>query len=113
MDYENLIVEREAGVGIVTINRPRVLNALNVATVRELDAVFEDLAADAEVAAVILTGAGEKAFVAGADIGDLGHLPEVELLVGIVEEDDEDTEPRIIERVIHRTVVLYIEQPFY
>jgi enoyl-CoA hydratase len=74
MEYENLIVEREAGVGLVTINRPKVLNALNVATVRELDAVFHELAVDPEVGAVVLTGAGEKAFVAGADIGEFSDL---------------------------------------
>lgn len=71
MAFENLLVEKRQRIGYVTINRPKVLNALNRTTVRELAACFEQLAQDAEVGAVILTGAGEKAFVAGADINEL------------------------------------------
>ncbi len=71
MAYENLLVEKRQRIGYVTINRPKVLNALNRATVRELRDCFEQLAGDGEIGAVILTGAGEKAFVAGADINEL------------------------------------------
>lgn len=71
MSYEHLLVERDAGVLVVTINRPRVLNALNMATLDELDHVFGMAGTDGSVRVVILTGAGEKAFVAGADINEL------------------------------------------
>src|ERR1019366_3873339 len=71
MSYENLLLEKRDQIAFVTINRPKVLNALNGKTVEELDACFKGLQKDPEVGAVILTGAGEKAFVAGADINEL------------------------------------------
>ncbi|HUF24091.1 MAG TPA: enoyl-CoA hydratase-related protein [Vicinamibacterales bacterium] len=71
MAFENLILERDGAVAIVTINRPNVLNALNTATMEELAAVMGELGADEAVRAVVLTGAGEKSFVAGADINEL------------------------------------------
>jgi enoyl-CoA hydratase len=71
MTFENLLLETREGVAVVTVNRPDKLNALNDKTVTELDRVFESLGGDAGVRGVILTGAGEKAFVAGADIGEL------------------------------------------
>jgi enoyl-CoA hydratase len=71
MAYQNLLLETREGVAVVTVNRPDKLNALNDATVAELDAVFAALAGDESVRGVILTGAGEKAFVAGADIAEL------------------------------------------
>jgi enoyl-CoA hydratase len=74
MTYENLLVDRQTevpAVAVVTINRPNVLNALNGATIAELDHVMRALRADDAVRAVILTGAGEKSFVAGADINEL------------------------------------------
>jgi enoyl-CoA hydratase len=71
MVYENLLIERDDAVLVVTINRPAVLNALNTQTLAELDAVIADARGDAGIRAVILTGAGEKAFVAGADIKEL------------------------------------------
>jgi enoyl-CoA hydratase len=71
MSYENLTVETKDGVAVVTVNRPDKLNALNGRTVDELDACFAALASDPGVRGVILTGAGEKAFVAGADIAEL------------------------------------------
>jgi enoyl-CoA hydratase len=71
MTYENLLVEKKDAVAIVTINRPDKLNALNDRTMDELDAAFTALGSDAAVGGVILTGSGEKAFVAGADIGEL------------------------------------------
>jgi enoyl-CoA hydratase len=69
--FENLLYEKRDAIAIVTINRPAVRNALNSATVRELGAAFEQAKNDAAVRVVILTGAGEKAFVAGADINEL------------------------------------------
>jgi enoyl-CoA hydratase len=71
MAYENLLVERDAAILIVTINRPKVLNALNAATLLELSQVIEEARLDASVRAIVLTGAGEKSFVAGADINEL------------------------------------------
>ena len=73
MTYENLLVTRDGAIAVVTVNRPKKLNALNAATLRELGAVFPALAADG-VRAIVLTGAGEKAFVAGADIEELAGL---------------------------------------
>jgi len=74
MAYESLQVERKDGVAVVTVCRPKKLNALNAQTIDELDAVFTALASDVEVKGVIVTGAGEKAFVAGADIAELAGL---------------------------------------
>jgi len=71
MAYENLKVERDGAIGMITIDRPKVLNALNDATIVELNAAFDELGADESVRVIILTGGGEKAFVAGADIGEL------------------------------------------
>ncbi|MBI3872334.1 MAG: enoyl-CoA hydratase/isomerase family protein [candidate division Zixibacteria bacterium] len=70
-DYQNIIVDATAPVATVTINRPTVLNALNDPTVTELEAAFAALENDARIRVVILTGSGEKAFVAGADINEL------------------------------------------
>ena len=69
--FDNLLLERDEAVALVTINRPQVLNALNMATLDELRRVILDLKRDDSVRAVILTGSGEKAFVAGADINEL------------------------------------------
>jgi len=74
MGYENLIVERDGRVARIVFNRPSVLNALSRATMAELDATIDELAADDAVGALILTGAGDKAFVAGADIGEFNLL---------------------------------------
>jgi enoyl-CoA hydratase len=71
MTFENLLLERDGAVAIVTINRPKVLNALNTQTMDELRRVVLDLKRDEAVRVVILTGAGEKSFVAGADINEL------------------------------------------
>ena len=69
--FENLLFEKKDSIAYVAINRPKVLNALNAATMAELRTVFTQLKDDREVRVVILTGAGEKSFVAGADIGEL------------------------------------------
>jgi enoyl-CoA hydratase len=74
MVYENLLLERGDGYAVVTLNRPKVMNALNRALFAELDDAFVTLAGDSSVRAIILTGAGEKAFAAGADIGELASL---------------------------------------
>jgi enoyl-CoA hydratase len=71
MAYDNILLERDGAVAIVTINRPAVLNALNAQTLDELRRVILDLKRDDDVRVVVLTGAGEKAFVAGADIKEL------------------------------------------
>lgn len=71
---DNLLLERDGAVAVVTVNRPRALNALNVATVIEMGELFHRLAADRGVRVVILTGAGEKSFVAGADIEEIRDL---------------------------------------
>ena len=76
MSYENLLVARDGAVATVTVNRPNVLNALNAQTIDELRRVALDLRADAGVRVVVITGAGEKAFVAGADITEfIGQSP--------------------------------------
>ena len=68
---ENLLLEREGAVAILTINRPKVLNALNGVTMDELYVTLSQLQRDAGVRCVVITGSGEKAFVAGADINEL------------------------------------------
>src|ERR1700676_1262361 len=71
MAYENLLYEKRDGIGFITFNRPKVLNALNHKTMEELREILISAREDDEVRVVILTGAGEKSFVAGADIGEL------------------------------------------
>jgi len=73
MSYQNLLVETREGIAFVTINRPDKLNALDALTMAELQAAFGAARADADVDGVILTGAGSKAFVAGADIEELSR----------------------------------------
>ena len=68
---ENVLYEKKGAIAYVTLNRPKVLNALNKATIAELNEVFEEVRDDAAVRGVILTGAGDKAFAAGADIGEM------------------------------------------
>ena len=71
MAFENLVLERDGAIAVVTVNRPSVLNALNTQTLDELRRMMLDLKQDDSVRVVILTGAGEKSFVAGADISEL------------------------------------------
>jgi enoyl-CoA hydratase len=78
MSFETLLVERDGAVEIVTVNRPKVLNALNSQTISELERVMVEARADNAVRALILTGAGEKSFVAGADINELAVLSPAE-----------------------------------
>jgi enoyl-CoA hydratase len=74
MEFQNLHLEKRPPLAVVTLDRPKVLNALNAQTLAELSAAFEELAADPETRAVLLTGAGGRAFVAGADIRELAAL---------------------------------------
>jgi enoyl-CoA hydratase len=73
MNFENIILEKKNAIAYVTVNRPKVLNALNMATMEELRAAFHDIKGDKDIRVVILTGAGEKAFIAGADIAELAR----------------------------------------
>src|SRR5216684_7304757 len=71
MAYENLLYEKKGGIAYITFNRPKVLNALNRKTIEELQNALRDARDDQAVRVLILTGGGEKAFVAGADISEL------------------------------------------
>jgi enoyl-CoA hydratase/carnithine racemase len=70
----NVLYEKKDAIAYVTVNRPKVLNALNTPTWKDLRTAFEDARNDARVRGVILTGAGDKAFIAGADTGELAHV---------------------------------------
>jgi enoyl-CoA hydratase/carnithine racemase len=70
----NVLYEKKGAIAYVTVNRPKVLNALNTPTWKDLRTAFEDARDDTSVRGVILTGAGNKAFIAGADIGELAHV---------------------------------------
>jgi enoyl-CoA hydratase len=74
MEFKNLLIETSDDIGTLTINRPQVLNALNSEVVRELECALYELDLNASVKAVVLTGAGEKAFVAGADIKEMAEI---------------------------------------
>src|SRR6266571_5897364 len=74
----NVLYEKKGAIAYVTLNRPKVLNALNRRTWEELRTAFEDVQADAAVRGAILTGAGDKAFIAGADISELAQISAVE-----------------------------------
>lgn len=74
MNYENLLIAIENKIALITINRPTKLNALNKATLDELHSVFSDLETNEAVQVIILTGSGEKAFVAGADIAEFADF---------------------------------------
>ena len=76
MELKNVILEKEEHLAVVTINRPKALNALNSETLNDLNTVIEDLEKDNNIYAVIVTGSGEKSFVAGADIAEMKDLNE-------------------------------------
>jgi enoyl-CoA hydratase len=78
MNYQNILFEVKNRIAFVTINRPEKLNALNRDTLNELKTCFEKIKSDSEINVVILAGAGEKAFVAGADISELNKLNEAD-----------------------------------
>lgn len=81
MDYENIILEKENDLAVLSINRPKVLNALNKPTVLEIQAALKDVANDDNVKVLIITGAGNKAFIAGADIAAMAELTPLEAKV--------------------------------
>ena len=74
MPFENILIEKEGNLQIITINRPSKLNALNRATIAELSEAFKAGEADADTKVIIITGSGEKAFVAGADISEFANF---------------------------------------
>lgn len=74
MNFENIILENEGKTALITINRPESLNALNHKTIQELSNAFENLNNDSSVRVIILTGSGEKSFVAGADIKEFADF---------------------------------------
>jgi len=76
--YANLLFENNDGIGIITLNRPKALNALNNDMLAELDSLLDIIAQDETVKVVIVTGNGEKAFAAGADIAEMQHLSAIE-----------------------------------
>ncbi|MHB1652037.1 MAG: enoyl-CoA hydratase-related protein [Desulfitobacteriaceae bacterium] len=78
MEYTNLLIEREEWVAVIKINRPKSLNALNSVTLEELGQALDELASDPSIRVVILTGSGEKAFVAGADISQMRDFTPLE-----------------------------------
>jgi enoyl-CoA hydratase len=78
MGYENVILEKEDRIAILTVNRPKALNALNAATLMDISSAVLDIAADPAIDVLIITGAGDKAFVAGADIAFMQNLPAME-----------------------------------
>jgi enoyl-CoA hydratase/carnithine racemase len=75
---ENVLYEKKGLIAYITVNRPKLLNALNTATWKDLQTAFEDARDDVSVHGIILSGAGDKAFIAGADISELLHLSAVE-----------------------------------
>jgi len=78
MEFKNILVCKSAGFAVITINRPKVLNALNYETMLELNQLIEDLAKDSSIRVVAITGAGDKAFVAGADITEMQSMTALE-----------------------------------
>jgi enoyl-CoA hydratase len=74
MDTANIRLEKRPPLAVITLDRPKVLNALNARTLAELDAILDDLLVDSAIRAILITGAGNRAFAAGADIGELAPL---------------------------------------
>ena len=81
-NYQYILVERDERVGIVTLNRPKELNALNTDLVGELADSMEDFDRDDEIRCIVLTGAGERAFAAGADIKEMSDKSPIDMLLG-------------------------------
>jgi len=73
MEFKNILVEQKDNIAVITINRPTKLNALNKSTIEELHKAFKNLEANTKVKVIIITGSGEKAFVAGADISEFAN----------------------------------------
>src|SRR5438477_266439 len=81
LNLETVSYAKKGAIAYVTLNRPKVLNALNKRTWEDLKAAFEDAQDDAAVRGVILTGAGDKAFIAGADINELAQITAAEIIL--------------------------------
>ena len=81
-NYQYILVERDERVGIVTLNRPKELNALNTDLVGELADAMEEFDRDDEIRCIVLTGAGERAFAAGADIKEMSNKSPIDMLLG-------------------------------
>jgi enoyl-CoA hydratase len=80
MDYKNILLSCEGEIGILAMNRPKALNALNMETLREIQTGIEEVRGHSELKVLILTGSGEKAFVAGADIAEMKGMNSIEAL---------------------------------
>ncbi len=80
MDFQHVLVEKKGSIGILTINRPDKLNALNTHVVQEISSAFSTLESDSDVRVIIITGAGEKAFIAGADISEMQNINPLQAL---------------------------------
>ena len=74
----NVLLEKKGHIAVATINRPKALNALNSQVLEDIDQLVEQVKADDEIRALVITGSGEKAFVAGADIGEMSTLTKAE-----------------------------------
>ena len=81
-NYQSILVDRDESVGIVTLNRPKELNAINFQLVSELANALEELDHDEEIRCMVITGAGEKAFAAGADIKEMSDKSPIEMMLG-------------------------------
>src|SRR6266513_6232050 len=81
-NYQSILVDRDERVGIVTLNRPKELNALNFQLVSELANALEELDRDEEIRCIVITGAGGKAFAAGADIKEMSDKSPIEMMLG-------------------------------
>src|SRR5574340_758328 len=81
-DYQYILVERDERVGIVTLNRPKELNALRTDLVSEVATALEEFDQDGEIRCMVLTGAGDKAFAAGADIKEMSDKSPIDMLQG-------------------------------
>ena len=81
-EYQHILVERNEPIGIVTLNRPKELNALNFSLVGELVEALEELDRDQTIRCIVITGAGEKAFAAGADIKEMSDKSPIDMMLG-------------------------------
>src|SRR3989440_12927491 len=81
-NYQSILLDRDERVGIVTLNRPKELNAINFQLVSELANALEEFDRDDEIRCIVLTGAGERAFAAGADIKEMSNKSPIDMLLG-------------------------------
>ncbi len=85
-DYQYILVERHERVGVVTLNRPKELNALSTGLVKELADALEEFDRDDAIRCIVITGAGDKAFAAGADIKEMSNKSPIDMMVGAFDE---------------------------